>query len=106
VQVPKEKQTFEKFTDANKFASIANQRIWPKSAFLTWQTLLCSIKYLVLHWLSRSEGRGQHLFWQTAQMANGLYSGIVTVLTITGYSMAKDKPACGHRWWLLSLVAL
>jgi hypothetical protein len=27
VQVPKEKQTFEKFTDANKFASIANQRI-------------------------------------------------------------------------------
>jgi hypothetical protein len=27
VQVPKKKQTFKKFTDANKFASIANQRI-------------------------------------------------------------------------------
>lgn len=61
VQVPKEKQTFEKFTDANKFASIANQRIWPKSAFLTWQTLLCSIEYLVVRWLSRSEGRRQRL---------------------------------------------
>jgi hypothetical protein len=27
VQVPKEKQMFEKFRDANKFASTANQRI-------------------------------------------------------------------------------
>jgi hypothetical protein len=39
-------------------------------------------------------------------MANGLYSGIVTVLTITGYSMAKDKPACGHRWTQVMVIII